>query len=104
MRRCLLCVLVLVWASPGSEASCVDPSTLVRSTVSITRQFAEDERQAAPAVLGIRGTAWFLPPRLVVTSAHVAEAMHLSGQDWKEIEVREQERKVAVPAPFLRIA
>lgn len=104
MRRCLGSVLVLLGASSGGEASCVDPSTLVRSTVSITREFAEDERRAEPGVLGIRGTAWFLSPRLIVTAAHVAEAMHLSAQDWKEIDIRERERKVAMPARILRLA
>jgi trypsin-like peptidase len=104
MRRCLLSALVLVGVSSGGEAACVDPSTLVRSTVSITREFGEDERRAAPAVLGIRGTGWFLSPRLVVTAGHVADAMRLSIEDWKEIEVRERESKAAIPARILRIA
>jgi len=104
MRRCLLSVLILVAASSGGEASCVDPSTLVRSTVNITREFGETERRAEPGVLGIRGTAWFLSPRLIVTAAHVAEAMHLSARDWKEIEIRERESKVSIPARVLRLA
>jgi trypsin-like peptidase len=104
MRRCLLSALILVGASSGSEASCVDPSTLVRSTVSITREFSEHERRAAPGVLGIRGTGWFLSPRQVVTAGHVADAMRLSTEDWKEIEVRERESKMSVPARILRIA
>jgi hypothetical protein len=103
MRRCLLSLLVLVGASSGSEASCVDPATLVRSTVSITREFNEEERKAAPAVFGIRGTGWFLSPRLVVTAAHVAEAMRLSRQDWKEIELRERESKGVIPARIARV-
>jgi hypothetical protein len=104
MRRCLLAALVLAGASSGGAASCVDPSTLVRSTVSITRELDADERAAAPGVLGIRGTGWFLSPQLVVTAAHVADAMRLSAADWKEIEVRERESKVAARARIVRIA
>jgi Trypsin-like peptidase domain len=104
MRQCLLSILVLVATSTGIEASCVDPSTLVRSTVNITREFGDEERLAEPGVLGIRGTGWFLSPRLLVTAAHVAEAMHLSAQDWKEIEIKEQDSKEALPVRILRVA
>lgn len=103
MRRCLFSVLVLVGTVSGIEASCIDPSTLVHSTVNISRDFSEEERKAAPAILGIRGTGWFLSPRLVVTAAHVAEGMHLSALGWKEIEIRERESKVSIPARILRL-
>lgn len=104
MRRCLLSILVLVATSIGSGASCVDPSTLVRSTVNISKVFDEEERRAEPNVLGIRGTAWFLSPRLVVTAAHVVEAMHLSAQGWKKIEVRERESQWIIATRILRVA
>lgn len=104
MRRHLLCILILVATSGGSWAACVDPSTLVRSTVNIGRNFDEAERRAEPGVLGIRGTAWFLSPRLVVTAAHVADAMHLTAGDWKEIEVQERGSKASLPARILRVA
>jgi hypothetical protein len=104
MRQCLLSVLVLVGMSSRGEAACVDRSTLARAAVSIAREFGEDERRAEPGVLGIRGTGWFLSPRLVVTAAHVAEAMHLSAGDWKEIEVREGEGTLSIPARIHRLA
>jgi hypothetical protein len=104
MRRSLLSFLALVGLCSGGHAGCVDPASLVRSTVGITREFAAEEREAAPAVLGIRGTGWFLAPRLVVTAAHVAEAMRLSTQDWKEIELREQENRTSIPARIARFA
>jgi hypothetical protein len=104
MRRCLFSILMLLGTFSGARASCVDPATLVQSTVSITRHFSEEERQPAPAILGIRGTGWFFSPRLIVTAAHVAEAMHLSSTDWKEIEVRQRESKVSLPARILRVA
>ncbi len=104
MRLCVLSVLALLAVSTEAMASCIDPSTLVHSTVNITREFGADERKDAPSILGIRGTGWFLSPRLMVTAAHVAEAMRLSAQDWKEIEIRERETRTSVPARILRIA
>jgi hypothetical protein len=107
MRQGLLFVLALM-AMPagvtGAKAACIDPATLVRSTVNITREFEADERKDAPAILGIRGTGWFLSPRLMVTAAHVAEAMRLSAQDWKQIELRESDRGQVIPARILRVA
>jgi hypothetical protein len=104
MRQCLLSIFILVATSSGSWAGCVDPSTLVRSTVNISRLFGEEERRAEPGLLGIRATAWFLSPRLVVTAAHVADAMHLSAQAWKEIEVQERGSKASLPVRILRVA
>jgi hypothetical protein len=104
MRRCLLSLLTLVSLSSGGGAACVDPAALVRSTVSITREFDAEERRAAPAVLGIRGTGWFLSPRLVVTAAHVAEAMHLSAQDWKDLALGQGESETAIPSRIVRLA
>jgi hypothetical protein len=104
MRQCLFSVLFLLVTSSGSGAACVDPSARVHSTVSIARNFDEQEMKIAPGVFGIRGTGWFLSPRLIVTAAHVVEAMNLSGKDWKEIELRERESNVSIPVRVLRIA
>jgi hypothetical protein len=102
MRLCLLSFLILARTCSGVAASCVDPASLVHSTVNITRVFSEEERRAEPGAVGIRGTGWFLSSRSIVTAAHVAEAMQLSGQDWKQIEVRERERNVSIAARVLR--
>jgi hypothetical protein len=40
---------------------------------------------------------------LIVTAAHVAEAMHLSAKDWKDIEIRERESGASVPARVLHV-
>jgi plasmid maintenance system antidote protein VapI len=104
MRQVLFSILILAKATSGVAASCIDPATLVRSTVNITREFGEEERKEAPGVLGIRGTAWFLSSRLVVTAAHVAEAMHLSRQDWREIGINERESTASVAARILQLA
>jgi len=103
VRRCLFCVLILVATSTGADASCVDPSTLARSTVNLTRIYDKEESRPSAGVTGIRGTGWFLSPRLIVTAAHVTEAMHLSERDWKEIEIRERDSKESSHARVLRV-
>jgi hypothetical protein len=104
VRHCLLFVSALLAMATGAKATCIDPSTLVHSTASITRHFSEDERKEAPAILGIRGTAWFLSARSMVTAAHVAEAMRLSAQGWTEIELREGNSRQVIPSRILRVA
>lgn len=104
MRRGLLLLVALLAMPDGAKALCVDPSTLVRSTASLTRHFSDEERKEAPAILAIRGTGWFLSSRAVVTAAHVAEAMRLSAQEWTEIELREDGRQKVIPARILRLA
>jgi hypothetical protein len=85
--RCTLWLLVLVLGSARAAAGCVDPATLVHSTVSITRHFSAEERKAHADLVGIRGTGWFLSQTAMATAGHVAEAMRLSSLDWKEIEI-----------------
>jgi S1-C subfamily serine protease len=104
LRLGIVLALVLGAISSRVEATCVDPSTLVRSTVGITRTFDEHESKAASGVLGIRGTGWFLSSRLLVTAAHVAESMRLSRQEWKEIELRQRESRASLPVRILRLA
>ena len=104
MRRCLFSILLLIMTSAGLEASCVDPSTLVRSTVSIMREFGEEERLIEAGRLGVRGTGWFISPRSIVTAAHVADAMYLSAHDWRELEVRERNTKWFVPTRIAGVA
>jgi hypothetical protein len=104
MRHWLLLLCALL-AMPGSAlAACIDPSAVVRSTVSIARLFDPDELKEAPGVLGIRGTGWFLSPRMLVTAAHVTEAMRFSKRDWTMIELRESAGQATVPSRILRTA
>src|SRR5262245_3792018 len=104
MRRCLLSLLVVLVASSRIEAACVEPSTFVPSTMSIARSFNEDESRVLPGVAGIRGTGWFLSPRLMVTAAHVADAMEIPAQEWKDMEVRNGTSKRSVPVRLLHRA
>jgi hypothetical protein len=102
-RPWLCSIVFLLLASSRVAAACVDPSALVQSTASITRSFSEEERKAAPDVRGISGTGWFLSPGEMATVAHVAQAMQLSGTDWKQIEVWDGQSTQSIPARILRI-
>ncbi len=88
--------LLLAATGAPSMAACVDPATLIHSTVSITKHFSEAERKADPKLLGVRGTAWFLSSQLMVTAAHVAESMTLSETDWKEAEISDGSHPVSL--------
>jgi hypothetical protein len=88
--------------STSVQAECVDPSTLVRSTVSITRYFDDGEQKTGS--IGIRGTAWFLSPTSLVTAEHVATAMRLTDQDWKQVEILEGENRQSIAVRMLRTA
>jgi hypothetical protein len=98
----VLAFLVLLGASSAAQADCVDPATFARSTVSIARDV--DEGTTEPHVVGIRGTGWFLSSRLIVTAAHVAEAMQLSAGDWKDLEIRDTEASRSLSVRLSRIA
>jgi Trypsin-like peptidase domain len=77
----------------AAKAGCAAPANLAGSVVSITMRFSEEEKMSAPALLGIRGTGWFLSPQLLVTAGHVAESMRLSSRDWKEAEIAQGSRQ-----------
>jgi hypothetical protein len=104
MQRWLFPFVVLVLASSRAEAGCIDPATLVHSTASITRYFDDKEKEARPGVLGISGTGWFLSPNSMVTVEHVVAAMRLSDENWKEIEIRKEEKKQSIPARIRHLA
>jgi hypothetical protein len=103
-RRWLFPILVVALGASRVEAECIDPATLAHSTVSITRYFDDREQQSRPGVLGISGTGWFLSPNSIVTVEHVAAAMRLSNQTWKEIEIRKGEDKQSIAARVRHIA
>src|SRR5436853_3034166 len=103
-NRWILSALVLLVAPARSEAACLDPKTSSHVAVSITRYFDQEERKSNPNIIAIQGTGWFVSPRTMVTVAHVAEAMHLSAQDWKEVEIRDRENKRSVAVRLSRLA
>src|SRR5262245_26695933 len=104
LPRLGLWLLLVMLGCARAEAGCVDPATLTHSTVSITRHFSEEERQAEAGLLGIRGTGWFLSQTSMATAGHVAEAMRLSAQDWKEIEISDGENTQAIAVRVQQLA
>ena len=100
---CLLTILLLFPAHSRADTSCADPAQLAHVGVSIMRYFDEAEPSAKPDVIGIRGTAWFLSPTIIVTAGHVADAMRLSTQDWKPIEIADGDHKELMPARIQRL-
>ena len=77
-RTCsVLMFFLLLSAQSRAETACVDLAQLAHSTVGITRNFDEAERNAQSGVVGIQGTAWFQSPTNIVTVGHVATAMGL---------------------------
>lgn len=95
--------LLLAWTA--AAAQCVNPAEIALSTVSITRYFDDkDDQTANPGTLGIRGTGWFLSATTMVTAEHVANAMRLSDQGWKQVEILNDERKLPTPIRILRVA
>jgi hypothetical protein len=95
--------LLLTWSA--AAAQCADPTAFTLSTASITRYFDDKEDQPTnPGTVGIRGTGWFLSPTTMVTAEHVAAAMRLSDQSWKQVEIFNDERKLPTPIRILRVA
>jgi hypothetical protein len=103
MRRGVFSIAVLVVASCRVEAGCIDPASLAHSTVSIVRYFDDNEREVEPGLLGVRGTGWFLSPTSMATIEHVAVAMNLSDQSWKQVEVRTGDHRQSIPIRIRRI-
>jgi len=94
--------LFMLLACSHVEAACVAPDTLTHSTIRIARYFDDAERDRD--LLAIRGTGWFLSPTSIVTVGHVASAMHLSEQDWKNIEIVDGDITQSMPVRILRSA
>jgi len=103
LRLWFVSALVLGALSSRVDATCVDPSALDRSTVSITRIFDGQERKVDAGVLGVRGTAWFLSSSSMVTAGHVATAMNLSDQKWTPIEILDGHSAQSIAVRLMRV-
>src|SRR5262245_7511913 len=86
VRSCLVPILAVL-LSTKAAAGCVEPTSLIHSTASITSYYDDAEKRSNPGAVGIRGTAWFLSPTSIVTAEHVADAMRLPKEGWKEVEI-----------------
>jgi Trypsin-like peptidase domain len=101
---CRLFGIVLVLASTQVRAACVDPAQLSHTAISIMRHFDETERDTRPDLIGIRATGWFLSPTTIVTAEHVTAAMKLSGEDWKPLEIVDEDGSQFIDARIQRVA
>ncbi|MBO0754817.1 MAG: trypsin-like peptidase domain-containing protein [Bradyrhizobiaceae bacterium] len=72
--------------------------------MSIMRHFDDKELQTHPGLLAIRGTGWFLSPMSMVTVEHVAAAMNLSDQYWKQIEIGSEDNTQPALVRIQRLA
>jgi hypothetical protein len=104
LRLWVVSALVLAAHCSRVEATCVDPSALVRSTASITRIFDDQERRPDAGLLGIRGTGWFLSPTFMVTVEHVAVDMRLSRGGWSRVEIAGGENQRSFAVRVVRVA
>jgi Trypsin-like peptidase domain len=103
LRLWFVSALVLGAQCSHAQATCVDPSELIRSTASITRIFDDQERRPDAGLLGIRGTAWFLSPTFMVTAEHVAARMRLDG-NWSRVEIASGEGQRSFAVRVVRVA
>jgi len=94
---------LLMLASCRGGAACADVERTAPVSVSITRYFSEMEDKARPDVVGIQGNGWFASSSLMLTASHVADAMHLSTTEWKQIELRDGQTNRSVPVRVLRL-
>src|SRR4030095_17207480 len=104
-RTCsVLMFLLLFSAQSRAETACVDFAQLAHSTVGITRYFEDAERNPQSDVVGVRGTAWFQSPTIIVTAAHVASGMKLSTQEWKSVRIEDDANSQSTSVRMRRVA
>jgi hypothetical protein len=101
----MILVFMMVMAQCArAEDTCIDPSTLAATTVSITRYFTADEK-LRPSLDGYRATAWFYgSTRYLVSIAHfVDDAPVLPRGEWRKVDVRQRDVTVQVSARLLAV-
>ena len=100
----VLVIFVLFASTRVAPAACVDPKQLAHAAVSIVRHFDDAEHDSHRGVVGVRGTGWFLSPTTIVTAEHVTAGMKLSSQDWKLLEIVDEEDSQMIAARIQRTA
>jgi hypothetical protein len=68
------------------------------------RHFDDAEHDERPDLIGVRGTGWFLSPTTIVTAEHVTAGMKLSTEDWKPLEIVDQDSSQFIAARVQRLA
>jgi hypothetical protein len=102
--RRLLVVFVLLATTGTINAACVDATQLAHTAVNIMRHFDAAGREAHPDLIGVRGTGWFLTPTTIVTAEHVTAAMNLTTDEWKPLEIIDENGSQFIDARIQRLA
>jgi S1-C subfamily serine protease len=104
VRATAILIMLVTTQCAHAQDTCIDPSTLVATTVGITRYFTDEERPE-PSLDGYRATAWFFrSTRYLVSIAHfVDDAPVLPKGEWRMVDVRQQDTNVRVKARLLSI-
>jgi hypothetical protein len=97
-------IMLVTTQCARAQDSCIDPSTLVATTVGISRHFTDEERPRSP-LDGYRATAWFFrSARYLVSIAHFVDvAPVLPKGEWRTVDVRQQDLTVHVKARLLTV-
>jgi hypothetical protein len=103
-RLMILVPMMVIAQCARAENACIDPSTLVTTTVSITRYFTADEKPR-PSLDGYRATAWFYgSTRYLVSIAHfVDDAPVLPRGEWRKIDVHQRDLTAQVSARLIAV-
>jgi hypothetical protein len=104
MRPMIVVLMVVIAQCAHAQGTCIDPSTLIAKTVSITRHFTDDEKPL-PSLEGYSATAWFYgSTRHLVSIAHlVDDAPVLQRGEWRKVDVRQRDVIVKVNARLLTV-
>src|SRR3954462_2983051 len=102
--RLRLAILTMLIAQSACADSCIDPSTLTKTTVSITRYFNNDEKPLSTSY-GYRATAWFYrSPHYLLSIAHFVEDAPVLGRgEWRMLDVQQHGVTTQVNARLLAV-
>jgi Trypsin-like peptidase domain len=104
MRPMILMFMMMIAQCVRAQDACIDPSTLAKTTVSITRYFIDGEKPR-PSLVGYSATAWFYgSTRYLVSIAHfVDDAPVLPRGEWRKIDVQQGDVTVQVSARLVAV-
>jgi S1-C subfamily serine protease len=86
-----------------ADTACAGPARLAHASVRIIRMFDGNEAPPEEGAAGYQGSGWYLSRTTLVTVAHVAEAMRLSRETWKSVDIRDGDDTRSVPVRIKRI-
>jgi hypothetical protein len=104
MRPMIVMLMMVIAQCACAKDSCIDPSALTATTVSITRYFTDDEKPR-PSLNGYRATAWFYgSTQYLISIAHfVDDAPALPRGEWRMVDVQQRDVTVQVNVRLLAV-